>query len=1169
MTKTFIASLLIVGLSLLPSSLTAASDRGSLPSGGEYPSPSLVMSQTRGDASAEENYRTDISFVNIEEREAWTWGPSGRYEATIKIDRYYGTRDEIRRMQELELMPEKALLVVPANDCDFYGGMDLIPPERDLVYLNGHYVGTITGDDNIVNVNFFRVPVSYLNLPANPGDVAENKLEIIVDTLSDVSNWVLGQQWQMIILNAPAPAFLVHGWTNEPGTLSQFKRTLSKELGIPSELASVPDITSPMTNGMILAEQLKGVSKKWGVKKFNIVGHSKGGLDGRALIDGKFGDSTHALSLIQLGTPNLGSVFADVILNPQGILENIYATLAEQTARGHGPGLDSLTTAQCAFFNRTVCTPEVPIRTIIGQVDKEDLTWTYARLNDIVDMGGPNDGIVTVASAHCLGTAVSSSPLYERGSSKYTHSGIVREGEGAPDVVRALRGSFMVRDGDIGLKYPVYVSDRDTRGGLVSATSGIKDTGAPQILNDPNASLESAFVVLEKGELCEGEFSLISGGDIVIGVFGSPHGTTALLYPPGSSEGHAFESDPEGLPYMSGQFLSLELSDAPAGKYRIVFDCSKSEESGVAKVLAREREGLLVFEVTPHKTLPPTSSPLVTARALYNGKPIQGDDGLVILLHPRLFSLVQQDAPVKEPQPIMMHDDGKDGDEVAGDGVYSAYFAPGVNGIWGLEAEMIWQHNGGEFHRSTVEAVDVLDCRAEIATPLKEAVTYQENNRKNELSFTTEVSVSRDGNYGLYATLLSPSGLKLYARSPEWKTEGADKREVTFSFDLFDMLATGEREGWVLDTVALYWDNGVGAAPSIIKVAEAKCSQPLSDKVQNIFFKSQFTIKLKGTGTETLKGDEVFGQTLQLALDVDVEGEPDMMNVYLKLLITAPSGRSIATVPARLSKDDNGNYVLNATLENRVFANETENGPYTITGGLVGFLWDINKSMDQLRFVEGEYKTKAYDCRIFHKSNAEGEEFPGENLKIDVNQIPDEEGFHEVRLSYSPGQPPVSDYTKYYLYCRLGPDAMGTFEPYTWIYVDHFDGMHYDVTEQVLSQLPAVGNGDNILDPGEEATITIHIKPLNGNKLEEIAQSLSIRTFNKELSGEEMILNAVYHCLDRDLDLSITRRELDFGRRRWVSGDVSPHVLLEAVELATASNYFFNTGRSRFEPLAD
>ena len=225
--------------------------------------------------------------------------------------------------------------------------------------------------------------------------------------------------------------------------------------------------------------------------------------------------------------------------------------------------------------------------------------------------------------------------------------------------------------------------------------------------------------------------------------------------------------------------------------------------------------------------------------------------------------------------------------------------------------------------------------------------------------------------------------------------------------------------------------------------------------------------------------------------------------------------------------------------------------------------------MDQLRFVEGEYKTKAYDCRIFHKSNAEGEEFPGENLKIDVNQIPDEEGFHEVRLSYSPGQAPVSDYTKYYLYCRLGPDAMGTFEPYTWIYVDHFDGMHYDVTEQVLSQLPAVGNGDNILDPGEEATITIHIKPLNGNKLEEIAQSLSIRTFNKELSGEEMILNAVYHCLDRDLDLSITRRELDFGRRRWVSGDVSPHVLLEAVELATASNYFFNTGRSRFEPLAD
>ncbi|MCQ2498377.1 MAG: alpha/beta fold hydrolase [Lachnospiraceae bacterium] len=77
-------------------------------------------------------------------------------------------------------------------------------------------------------------------------------------------------------------------------------------------------------NAKQLKAEIRKIMKKEGVNKVNIIGHSKGGLDSKYMIQ-KLGMEKHVASLTTLCTPHLGSPIAENILRSPKWLLNMIA----------------------------------------------------------------------------------------------------------------------------------------------------------------------------------------------------------------------------------------------------------------------------------------------------------------------------------------------------------------------------------------------------------------------------------------------------------------------------------------------------------------------------------------------------------------------------------------------------------------------------------------------------------------------------------------------------------------------------------------------------------------------------------------------------------------------------------------------------------------------------
>ena len=70
------------------------------------------------------------------------------------------------------------LLTLSTWDVDYEGTGSLGNPEIDKVYLNGHYLGNLTGANNAWSINTFTVPIAYINAPGT------NAVKVEIDTLN-------------------------------------------------------------------------------------------------------------------------------------------------------------------------------------------------------------------------------------------------------------------------------------------------------------------------------------------------------------------------------------------------------------------------------------------------------------------------------------------------------------------------------------------------------------------------------------------------------------------------------------------------------------------------------------------------------------------------------------------------------------------------------------------------------------------------------------------------------------------------------------------------------------------------------------------------------------------------------------------------------------------------
>lgn len=217
----------------------------------------------------------------------------------------------------------------------------------------------------------------------------------------------------MIRTRLDAPIVLAHG-------LFGFRRiglgrlTLTSYFrGIPEQLRAsgnqvvvtrVPAIAGVKHRARMLGEEIEAAFPGQAV---HIIGHSMGGLDARQLLaDPKW--AGRILSLTTIGTPHHGSAIADFARLKVGKAYRLLHLLGIE----HRGFLD-LTRRAARAVGRSGFKPEgVACFCVAGDPAIQDICWPLKPFFDILcDLEGPNDGLVSVASAHGFGTSLPTWPV--------------------------------------------------------------------------------------------------------------------------------------------------------------------------------------------------------------------------------------------------------------------------------------------------------------------------------------------------------------------------------------------------------------------------------------------------------------------------------------------------------------------------------------------------------------------------------------------------------------------------------------------------------------------------------------------------------------------------------------------------------------------------------------
>jgi len=247
----------------------------------------------------------------------------GMIQIPLWIDRFFGDAEERKVQLEIGALPKAAYLYMPAWDVDFYTGTAYYNPERDLVYFNNYELGLLLGNNNTWHMNIFSVPIEKINFPSAPGEKAKNQINVAVDTAnSGLDYWCTTIDWVALIIPAPRPLLLVHGWMSSGQTWKTMRKRIRGMYGVPTCVIDVGPSDSISENASRIGQTLAGGLKEtWGVEEFNILAHSKGGLDARwytnLTSNRNFSGDIHRV--LQIATPNRGSRMASYLFDSSSL----------------------------------------------------------------------------------------------------------------------------------------------------------------------------------------------------------------------------------------------------------------------------------------------------------------------------------------------------------------------------------------------------------------------------------------------------------------------------------------------------------------------------------------------------------------------------------------------------------------------------------------------------------------------------------------------------------------------------------------------------------------------------------------------------------------------------------------------------------------------------------
>ncbi|MBN1243353.1 MAG: hypothetical protein JXA15_11690 [Spirochaetales bacterium] len=161
------------------------------------------------------------------------------------------------------------------------------------------------------------------------------------------------------------------------------------------------------SNAAALASTVDRVLRETGADRVNIVAHSKGGIDARAMIH-SHGYGDRVASLTTVCTPHRGAELADLALRPKGVHSPFARRALRLFGRFFGDGnpdpyeaVRQLSTESMARFNAEARPdPAVRYRSLYTVMENpfEDALFFLSNLY-LARKAGRNDGIVSAASA--------------------------------------------------------------------------------------------------------------------------------------------------------------------------------------------------------------------------------------------------------------------------------------------------------------------------------------------------------------------------------------------------------------------------------------------------------------------------------------------------------------------------------------------------------------------------------------------------------------------------------------------------------------------------------------------------------------------------------------------------------------------------------------------------
>lgn len=804
------------------------------------------------------------------------------------------------------ILPKAKLQMMVYDVDEDYVGTSYVR-EIDKVYVNGHYVGDLSGANDTWSAKTIEIDVRYLKFAiptcrefdgsgqdqlsachAAPSPV-KNQIRIDIDTGNNGQTiWAVTVDWAALMIDAARPILFVHGkggsangggltyWDANDTTYYQNFRGKFSSVGFLTGITEnrLGAEATILNNAKILKDVVSDMVQRYGVQKINILAHSKGGLDSRAYISStSLNPNNNVAALFTLATPNHGSYMANISSSVPAIsafLGNPYTDAVHDLTENYvSDTFNPATPARAGvryyalaadagadyFYGRDTPLWQVVALPEAGQRAGAPIAWGFLWFGGRYK--GDNDYLVAVRSAdwsNIPGHNSSNSTFF--GDYDLNHhsirAGIRQAGESDNRVANLVKGVFKARSATAASStaQPTQTANVSPMASGVSAESALAmyhGTIAQGQVFDQKTLVDTNTHVV---------FSVLwKNGNLNLNLV-DPNG---LVITPSTADPNVRYSENRTEdainPILSSKIITYDIITPVPGEWTMRLIADPTLPGGAAdwvEVVGQESQISLGLE-TNH-TWYPIGSTVTMSATLVNGTNSVTGAAVEAIIN----------LPAGGTTSVTLLDDGTGGDPIAGDGVYTSQFSATQAGMYRLSATATGSLGGGgpQFSREASTEFQTSTGAALFGSGFSESTQDVDlDGMINVLSIHVPVVVTTPGEYTITGKLVDQSQVEM-GLTNSTVVLPAGPSVVTLDFDGAEIAARGGAGAFTLVDLRLMNNTPV---------------QPVMED----YLQTAYTTLSYPPGSFQTPAIRLNNQSSDYGVDTDANGKYDYLHVNL------------------------------------------------------------------------------------------------------------------------------------------------------------------------------------------------------------------------------------------------------------------------------------------------